>query len=84
MPYVELDQYVKKGGLLGALASRLGKEIVLYCTFGERSVLALQTMRTAGFIGVRHVQGGLDAWVKAGRGYVSGPLRPRARAGAAT
>jgi glyoxylase-like metal-dependent hydrolase (beta-lactamase superfamily II)/rhodanese-related sulfurtransferase len=66
VPYVELDQYVKKGGLLGALASRQGKEIVLYCAFGERSVLALQTMRTAGFIGVRHVQGGLDAWVKAG------------------
>ena len=66
VPYVNLDQYVKKGGLLGALASRLGKEIVLYCAFGERSVLALQVMRGAGFEDVRHVRGGLDAWVKAG------------------
>ena len=66
VPYVNLDQYIKKGGLLGALASRLGKELILYCAFGERSVLALQAMRGAGFEGVRHVRGGLDAWVKAG------------------
>ena len=66
VPYVNLDQYIGKGGLLGALASRLGKELVLYCAFGERSVLALQAMRGAGFDGVRHVRGGLDAWVKAG------------------
>ena len=65
VPYVNLDRYVKKGGLLDALASRLGKEIVLYCAFGERSVLALQVMRGAGFEDVRHVRGGLDAWVKA-------------------
>ena len=66
VPYGDLDQYVRKGGLLGALASRLGKEIVLYCAFGERSVLALRVMRGAGFEGVRHVRGGLDAWGKAG------------------
>lgn len=66
VPYVNLDQYIGKGGLLGALASRLGKELILYCAFGERSVLALQAMRGAGFEGVRHVRGGLDAWVKAG------------------
>jgi len=66
VPYGDFDQYVKKGGLLGALASHLGKDIVLYCAFGERSVLALQVMRGIGFESVRHLRGGLDAWVKAG------------------
>ncbi|HJO72575.1 MAG TPA: MBL fold metallo-hydrolase [Rhodospirillales bacterium] len=66
VPYVNLDQYIGKGGLLGALASGLGKELILYCAFGERSVLALPAMREAGLEGARHVRGGLDAWIKAG------------------
>jgi glyoxylase-like metal-dependent hydrolase (beta-lactamase superfamily II)/rhodanese-related sulfurtransferase len=65
-PYGRLGDHVKRGGLLSAIAAETGKELLLYCAFGERSALALKAMREAGIAGVRHLGGGLDAWVKAG------------------
>ena len=72
VPYGNLDEYIKRGGLLTAMAARTGKVLVLYCAFGERSALALQAVREAGTENVRHLGGGLDAWVKA-----NGPLELR-------
>ena len=40
--------------------------IILYCAHGERSALALDTMRNAGFSGVKHLKGGLKTWVTSG------------------
>jgi sulfur dioxygenase len=69
MPYDELDENIRDGGLLHELAVATGKRIVFYCAFGERSAMAVEAAQEAGLTSVRHIQGGLDAWIKAG-----GPL----------
>ena len=46
-----------------------GKDFVFYCVFGERSAMAVQAARDAGFKDARHIRGGVDAWDK-----VNGPL----------
>ena len=37
---------------------------VLYCKTGVRSAQVLETLRRAGFSGVRHLQGGIVAWAQ--------------------
>ncbi|NUJ79123.1 MBL fold metallo-hydrolase [Methylocystis sp. FS] len=69
MPYDELDENIRDGGLLHELAVATGKRIVFYCAFGERSAMAVEAAQQAGLTSARHIQGGLDAWTKAG-----GPL----------
>ena len=72
MPYQHLRQNIKPGGLLTVIAANPDQELLLYCAFGERSALALQAVRDVGIENVRHLGGGLDAWVKA-----KGPLELR-------
>jgi sulfur dioxygenase len=69
MPYDELEENIRDGGLLHELAVATGKRIVFYCAFGERSAMAVEAAQEAGLTTARHIQGGLDAWIKAG-----GPL----------
>jgi glyoxylase-like metal-dependent hydrolase (beta-lactamase superfamily II)/rhodanese-related sulfurtransferase len=64
LPYGAIDEHVKPGSLLNAIASQTGKNLILYCAFGERSALALETLREAGIENVRHLGGGTDAWIK--------------------
>jgi glyoxylase-like metal-dependent hydrolase (beta-lactamase superfamily II)/rhodanese-related sulfurtransferase len=66
VPYQRLAENLRPGGALGALASRTGQELLLFCAYGERSALALQPVIGAGIDKVCHLGGGLDAWVKAG------------------
>jgi molybdopterin/thiamine biosynthesis adenylyltransferase/rhodanese-related sulfurtransferase/molybdopterin converting factor small subunit len=40
------------------------RTIVVYCHMGERSMLALQILRSLGFRRVKHLQGGIDAWAE--------------------
>ncbi|MCG8512023.1 MAG: hypothetical protein MI741_22640, partial [Rhodospirillales bacterium] len=65
-PYQKLEDLIGSDGLLTTMASQTGKEIVLYCAFGERSALALKAMADAGMTRVRHLGGGLKAWVAEG------------------
>jgi rhodanese-related sulfurtransferase len=39
---------------------------LFYCAFGERSAMAVQAAQDAGLAGACHIQGGIDAWKKAG------------------
>jgi len=55
--------------MLNELARATGRRIVFYCAFGERSAMAVQAAQEAGLASARHIQGGVDAWSKAG-----GPL----------
>jgi rhodanese-related sulfurtransferase len=55
--------------MLHELARATGKRIVFYCAFGERSAMAVQAAQDAGLASACHIQGGIDAWNKAG-----GPL----------
>jgi sulfur dioxygenase len=68
-PYPDLAANVRPGGMLNELARATGKCIVFYCAFGERSAMAVQAAQEAGLASARHIQGGMDAWHKAG-----GPL----------
>src|SRR6202030_2816171 len=68
-PYPNLQGEIRAGGLLHELAVASGKRIVFYCAFGERSAMAVQAAQDAGLASACHIQGGIDAWKKAG-----GPL----------
>ena len=63
IPYQNLNDYIKPGGLLLALSAQTGQQLLLYCAFGERSALALKELRKAGFKNIRHLGGGIDAWI---------------------
>jgi sulfur dioxygenase len=69
LPYADLDENIRNGGLLNELASATGKRIVFYCAFGERSAMAVEAAQAAGLSSACHIQGGIDAWKKA-----KGPL----------
>jgi glyoxylase-like metal-dependent hydrolase (beta-lactamase superfamily II)/rhodanese-related sulfurtransferase len=65
-PYADLAANVRSGGMLNELARATGKRIVFYCAFGERSAMAVQAAQEAGLASARHIQGGMDAWSRAG------------------
>jgi glyoxylase-like metal-dependent hydrolase (beta-lactamase superfamily II)/rhodanese-related sulfurtransferase len=65
MPYADLEENIREGGMLHEVASATGKRIVFYCAFGERSAMAVQAAQDAGLSSACHIQGGVDAWKKA-------------------
>jgi len=73
-PYRELQENIAPGGMLRELADSSAKRIVFYCAFGERSAMAVQAAQDAGLTLACHIQGGIDAWRKAG-GPLSHPRR---------
>ncbi|MCW6530123.1 MBL fold metallo-hydrolase [Sphingomonas sp. MMSM20] len=68
LPYPNLHDSIGEGGMLHELAKLPDRRLLFYCAFGERSAMAVQEARAAG-LAVFHIQGGIDAWRKAG-----GPL----------
>jgi len=68
-PYPDLSENIAVGGMLHELATATTKRMLFYCAFGERSAMAVQAAQEAGLASARHIQGGIDAWKKAG-----GPL----------
>ncbi len=54
------------GGVLHELATATTKRMLFYCAFGERSAMAVQAAQDAGITTACHIQGGIDAWKKAG------------------
>jgi glyoxylase-like metal-dependent hydrolase (beta-lactamase superfamily II)/rhodanese-related sulfurtransferase len=65
-PYKSIGDLVRPGGMLHYEAVQGGKQIVFYCAYGERSVLAVKTAQEAGLANVCHVIGGLGAWISEG------------------
>jgi rhodanese-related sulfurtransferase len=68
-PYGDLADNIRAGGMLRELARAADKRIVFYCAYGERSAMAVQAAHDAGLMSALHVEGGIDAWKRAG-----GPL----------
>ena len=68
-PYGDLADNIRAGGMLRELARAADKRIVFYCAYGERSAMAVQAAHDAGLLAALHVEGGIDAWKRAG-----GPL----------
>jgi glyoxylase-like metal-dependent hydrolase (beta-lactamase superfamily II)/rhodanese-related sulfurtransferase len=65
-PYGDLQENIGPGGILRELARSNDKRIVFYCAFGERSAMAVQAAQDAGLMAALHIEGGIDAWKKAG------------------
>ncbi len=72
-PYTALDDNIVPGGALYELANATGKRLVFYCAYGERSAMAVQTARDAGFTNACHLKGGIDAWHATGAPLVPPP-----------
>jgi sulfur dioxygenase len=66
IPYGAVTEQLKPGGALEQIAKDHPGRVVLYCAYGERSAMALDTMRNAGFSGLRHLAGGIAGWLKSG------------------
>src|SRR6266852_5874209 len=66
VPYPALRENLQSGGILYELAKSTGKRLVFYCAFGERSAMAVQAAQEAGLTASCHIDGGLDAWKRAG------------------
>ena len=63
-PYLSIKNAIKKGGLLHAMATQTGKTLLLYCSYGERSALALKDIKKMGIENSYHISGGIAAWKK--------------------
>src|SRR5450631_3610059 len=71
-PYGDLQENIGVGGILRELARTADKRLVFYCAFGERSAMAVQAAQDAGLIAALHVEGGIDAWKRAGGKLIVG------------
>lgn len=71
-PYPAIEDNLKPGGMLREVAAATGRRIVFFCAYGERSAMAVQAAKDAGLANTAHIEGGLDAWTKAGGPVVQG------------
>ena len=44
-----------------------GRRVILYCSAGSRSALAVRSLQEIGYRDVAHLDGGLNAWIGEGR-----------------
>jgi rhodanese-related sulfurtransferase len=61
---------------LGTLGARLGelereRPVIVVCKSGHRSAIAARQLTGAGFVDVKSMKGGVDAWKRAGKPLVS-------------
>jgi glyoxylase-like metal-dependent hydrolase (beta-lactamase superfamily II)/rhodanese-related sulfurtransferase len=61
IPYPHLNLALVRDGPLRQLAKR-GQKLIFYCAFGERSAMAVQAARAAGFDTAFHIEGGMKSW----------------------
>jgi sulfur dioxygenase len=66
VPYTRYEQLADGGHHFADVLDSDADRVVLYCAFGERSAMALDTLRDKGHRGLRHLAGGLASWLKAG------------------
>jgi len=64
-PYADLQDNIRRGGILHELACATSQRIVFYCAFGERSAMAVQAAQDAGLTSACHIHGGIAAWRQA-------------------
>jgi len=66
LPYKGLQENISPGCVLRMLAAPQDRKLLFYCAFGERSAMAVQAAQDVGLSCAYHIEGGLDAWKKAG------------------
>lgn len=72
IPYDSLNEQLSESGTLHRIAVDHPSGVILYCARGERSALALDTMRTKGIVGVKHLAGGFKTWSECGGEIATG------------
>src|SRR6202012_172889 len=65
-PYPSIEDSLRPGGMLREVGAATGRRIVFFCAFGERSAMAVKAAKEAGLANTAHIEGGIDAWKKAG------------------
>jgi sulfur dioxygenase len=65
-PYPAIEENLQPGGMLREVAAATGRRIVFFCAYGERSAMAVKAAQEAGLANAAHIEGGIDAWKKAG------------------
>jgi glyoxylase-like metal-dependent hydrolase (beta-lactamase superfamily II)/rhodanese-related sulfurtransferase len=65
-PYAAIEDNLQSGGMLREVAAATGRRIVFFCAYGERSAMAVKAAQEAGLANAAHIEGGIDAWKKAG------------------
>jgi glyoxylase-like metal-dependent hydrolase (beta-lactamase superfamily II)/rhodanese-related sulfurtransferase len=65
VPYPDVEESLEADGLLHHLAISGGKQLIFFCTYGQRSAMAVQAAQDAGLETSRHIRGGLKAWQQA-------------------
>jgi rhodanese-related sulfurtransferase len=71
-PYPSIEESLRPGGTLREVAAATGRRIVFFCAFGERSAMAVKAAKDAGLANTAHIEGGIDAWKKAGGPVLTG------------
>jgi len=71
-PYPGINESLRPGGMLREVAAATGRRVVFFCAFGERSAMAVAAAKSAGLANTAHIEGGIDAWKKAGGPVVMG------------
>ena len=71
-PYPGIAESLRPGGMLREVAAATGRRVVFFCAFGERSAMAVAAAKSAGLANTAHIEGGMDAWKKAGGPIVTG------------
>ncbi len=71
-PYPSIRENLQSGGMLREVATATGRRIVFFCAFGERSAMAVKAAKETGLANTAHIDGGIDAWKKAGGPVVAG------------
>src|SRR5262249_30902787 len=66
VPDPSLHWYLRSGGILYEMAQSTGERLLFDWADGERSAMAVQAAQEAGLTASCHIDGGLDAWKKAG------------------
>jgi rhodanese-related sulfurtransferase len=71
-PYPGIAENLRPGGMLREVVAATGRRVVFFCAFGERSAMAVAAAKSAGLANTAHIEGGIDAWKKAGGPVVMG------------
>jgi glyoxylase-like metal-dependent hydrolase (beta-lactamase superfamily II)/rhodanese-related sulfurtransferase len=71
-PYPGICEALQPGGMLREVAAATGRRVVFFCAFGERSAMAVAAAKKAGLANTAHIEGGIDAWKKAGGPVMTG------------
>ena len=64
VPYTTLKTAIKSDGLLFKITQESQKSLLIYCSYGERSALALKLLQKAEINDVFHLGGGINSWKK--------------------